>query len=126
MDKFAFWDYISMNQQYLQELGVSSNEIDDVVSTMMISEVHGKLTGAGGGGCVIGFPKDPKELFQESGDSTGDCSFYRELESKGYTVIKDIAKSKEGYKVTIDEENIATQRGSLKKKKKKSLFNFLK
>ena len=63
VDKYSFWDYISMNQQYLQELGVSCPEIDDVVATMMEFEVHGKLTGAGGGGCVIGFPKDPKELF---------------------------------------------------------------
>ena len=63
VDKFAFWDYVSMNQQYLQELGVSSPEIDQVVETMMVNEVHGKLTGAGGGGCVIGFPKDPKDLF---------------------------------------------------------------
>ena len=62
MDKFAFLDYVSMNQQYLQEIGVSSPEIDEVVATMMEHEVHGKLTGAGGGGCVIGFPKDPKAL----------------------------------------------------------------
>ena len=41
---------------------------------MMEFEVHGKLTGAGGGGCVIGFPKDPKELFQECAESEmNDC-----------------------------------------------------
>ena len=62
VDKFAFLDYISMSQQYLQDVGVSSPEIDSVVETMMLHEVHGKLTGAGGGGCVIGFPKDAKSL----------------------------------------------------------------
>lgn len=41
---------------------MSSPEIDAVVETMMLNEVHGKLTGAGGGGCVIGFPKDVKSL----------------------------------------------------------------
>ena len=49
-----------MNQQYLQELGVSSPEIDDIVGSCMEMEIHAKLTGAGGGGCVICFPKDPE------------------------------------------------------------------
>ena len=48
-----------MNQQYLQELGVSSAEIDQIVSLCMEAEIHAKLTGAGAGGCVICFPKDP-------------------------------------------------------------------
>ena len=108
VDKFAFLDYVTQNQQYLQELGVSSPEIDDVISTMMLHEVHGKLTGAGGGGCVIGFPKDPKELFKESNQTeTEDCALYRELESKGFTVLKNIAKSKEGYTIVFDGQAIA-------------------
>lgn len=58
---------------------MSSPQIDDVVATMMEFEVHGKLTGAGGGGCVIGFPKDPKEL---------DYALLTEtLTQKGYTVL---------------------------------------
>ena len=57
---------------------MSCVEIDEVVATMMEFEVHGKLTGAGGGGCVIGFPKDPKELFKECAESEmNDCQFYR-------------------------------------------------
>ena len=46
----------------------------------MESEVHGKLTGAGGGGCVIGFPKDPKTLLAKGVDS----DFYKLFEKKGY------------------------------------------
>lgn len=59
MDKFAILDYVSMNQQYLQELGVSSPEIDDIVAICMENEIHAKLTGAGGGGCVLCLPKEP-------------------------------------------------------------------
>jgi galactokinase len=45
-----------MNQQYLQEFGVSGEKIDEVIEIMMMNNVHGKLTGGGGdGGCVIGF-----------------------------------------------------------------------
>ena len=51
---------------------------------------------------MIGFPKDPKELFKECNNqgensANNDCAMYRELEQKGYTVLKDVAKSKEGY-----------------------------
>ena len=49
IDKYALWDQISMSQQYLQELGVSSTEIDKVVGICMEEEAHAKLTGAGGG-----------------------------------------------------------------------------
>ena len=89
VDKYAFLDYISMSQQYLQDIGVSSAEIDDVVQTMMLREVHGKLTGAGGGGCVIGFPKDPKELDLQA--------LKRDLEQKGFTVLDGLQKSDSGY-----------------------------
>ena len=49
---------------------------------MMQHEVHGKLTGAGGGGCVIGFPKDPKSLDY--------AALTQELTEKGYTVLEGI------------------------------------
>jgi len=76
---------------------VSSAEIDDVVATMMEHEVHGKLTGAGGGGCVIGFPKDPKALLVGG----KDCRFFKLLESKGYTVYSDIQVEETGFRVDI-------------------------
>ena len=53
---------------------------------MMQYEMHGKLTGAGGGGCVIGFPKDPKSLDYPS--------MTYELTQKGFTVLEGIEKAK--------------------------------
>jgi mevalonate kinase len=41
----------------LNELGVSSKEIENVIDVISKYNVIGKLTGAGGGGCVIGFSK---------------------------------------------------------------------
>ena len=61
---------------------------------MMEHEVHGKLTGAGGGGCVIGFPKDPKALDL--------AALTQELTEKGFTVLQDIKKSELGYSCEID------------------------
>ena len=66
---------------------------------MMQSDVHGKLTGAGGGGCVIGFPKDVKELY----DADGKSQMVVDLEQRGYTVMADIKKSKSGYEVQLNE-----------------------
>jgi mevalonate kinase len=51
-----------MNQQYLQELGVSIPLIDDIVETTMQADVYSKITGAGGGGCVLCVPRDPQFL----------------------------------------------------------------
>jgi len=51
-----------MNQQYLQELGVSIPLIDDIVETTMQTDVYSKITGAGGGGCVLCVPRDPHFL----------------------------------------------------------------
>lgn len=70
----------------MQELGVSTNAIDDVVEISMQNEVHSKITGAGGGGCVLCLSKE-KEI---------DQNFVNKLETKGYTVYKAIKMSKSG------------------------------
>ena len=75
---------------------MSSPEIDEIVSTMMQYEMHGKLTGAGGGGCVIGFPKDPKSIDY--------AAMTHELTQKGFTVLQGIEKSEEGYKCELNFE----------------------
>ena len=49
--------------------------------------MHAKLTGAGGGGCVICFPKEP--------DFDG-TKMFADFEKKGYKVYQDIQESKEG------------------------------
>lgn len=56
--------------------------------------MHGKLTGAGGGGCVIGFPKDPRELDL--------AAMTAELSEKGFTVLDGIEKSELGYSCDLE------------------------
>ena len=79
----------------MQDIGVSAPAIDDVVETMMLHEVHGKLTGAGGGGCVIGFPKDIKALDMGA--------LKAQLAEKGYTLLEDVRKGEEGFKCELSE-----------------------
>ena len=82
-----------MSQQYLQELGVSSDEIDDIVATCMEREIHAKLTGAGGGGSVICFPKEPDWNKQE---------VFSVLEGKGYQVFDGIEEGLEGVTISFN------------------------
>ena len=61
---------------------------------MMEHEIHGKLTGAGGGGCVIGFPKDPR--------SVDFAAFKQQIEAQGFTILEGVEKSDLGYQCTFD------------------------
>ncbi|MCS7130537.1 MAG: mevalonate kinase [Archaeoglobaceae archaeon] len=49
-----FGELIHMNQSLLRALGVSSPEIEEIVSKLEKDGFRVKLTGAGGGGCIFG------------------------------------------------------------------------
>ncbi len=52
-DKTAIFDLFRMNQSMLKAIGVSTEKIDEIVSKFEKMGYPSKLTGAGGGGCVI-------------------------------------------------------------------------
>ena len=56
-------------------------------------EVHAKLTGAGDGGCVICFPKDPEFYKSQAKDF-----LFQIFKQRGYTVYDNIHESKDGLK----------------------------
>ena len=57
--------YFEKNQQLLKSLGVSITEIDNIIENLAKNNISAKITGAGGGGCLIAltssFTKD--EIF---------------------------------------------------------------
>lgn len=54
------------NQRLLNEFGLSTEEIDSIINTASACGAYGsKLTGAGGGGCVISLSRNPCELAAE-------------------------------------------------------------
>ncbi|MEM2727100.1 MAG: mevalonate kinase [Archaeoglobaceae archaeon] len=55
-----FEELIYINQSLLRAIGVSSPEIDEIVSKLEKDGFKVKLTGAGGGGCLFGIFKDKK------------------------------------------------------------------
>ncbi|GFO07653.1 mevalonate kinase [Plakobranchus ocellatus] len=46
-------DLMDMNHQFLNLMGVGHSSLDQIVATACDHGFHGKLTGAGGGGCAI-------------------------------------------------------------------------
>jgi len=49
---------VSINQSLLRAIGVSTKEIDLLITTLSEKGITAKITGAGGGGCIIGFGDD--------------------------------------------------------------------
>ena len=67
---------------------------------MMLNEIHGKLTGAGGdGGCVLGFYVGQVDGVQNESVSAAVV----ELENQGYSVYTNIKICEEGLVFKWDE-----------------------
>ncbi len=52
---------MSENHLMLRGLGVSCFELDDLVRAAAPSSLGAKLTGAGGGGCMVALTRNPKQ-----------------------------------------------------------------
>ncbi|MCS7143762.1 MAG: mevalonate kinase [Archaeoglobaceae archaeon] len=55
-----FEELIYINQSLIRAIGVSSAEIDEVISKLEKDGFKVKITGAGGGGCIFGIFRDKK------------------------------------------------------------------
>jgi mevalonate kinase len=57
-----FEKLVNYNQKFLEIIGVSSPEIDEIVYLLIKNGITSKLTGAGGGGFVLAFIKKEKDI----------------------------------------------------------------
>ena len=57
-DAIAFGLKMSENQKYLEEIQVSNDTLRDMISSLKEISLGTKITGAGGGGCIIALVKD--------------------------------------------------------------------
>ena len=51
---------MSENHIILRNLGVSSDELETLISAALPTALGAKLTGAGGGGCMVALTRNPK------------------------------------------------------------------
>lgn len=68
---------MDLNQAILRGIGVSHPKIEEIIAVTERRNLHSKLTGAGGGGCVLTLLQDTEETVLEE--------LIAELESKGFT-----------------------------------------
>ena len=76
---------MSENHLLLRSLGVSSPELEKLVSAAIPTSLGVKLTGAGGGGCMIALTKDPKTT-SEAIELAGGRTLISHIASKGLSV----------------------------------------
>ena len=59
-------EFFQQNQKLLKELGVSINEIDRIIEKLAERNISAKITGAGGGGCLIALTSNfsKNEIFE--------------------------------------------------------------
>ncbi|MAT48476.1 MAG: mevalonate kinase [Euryarchaeota archaeon] len=69
---------MNLNHSHLQNLGVSCKELDELVSAARETSLGAKLTGSGGGGCMIALSMNPKETARDielAGGRSYICKF---------------------------------------------------
>ncbi|HJM44628.1 MAG TPA: mevalonate kinase [Candidatus Poseidoniaceae archaeon] len=88
-DLEALGAVMNLNHSHLQNIGVSCNELDELVSVARETSLGAKLTGAGGGGCMIALTRNPTETARDielAGGRSYICKFGVEgvkIEGKG-------------------------------------------
>ncbi|PNV78221.1 MAG: hypothetical protein C0200_02180, partial [Thermoproteota archaeon] len=80
-------ELMNINHGLLSAMGVSNHVLDDIAWMMRKFGAYGaKLSGAGGGGCVIGLSDDPEMLAKNL--SASYLSFAAKVSLEGAKVIK--------------------------------------
>ena len=73
------------NQLMLSSIGVSSPELDNLIKAASPSSMGAKLTGAGGGGCMVALTKNPKET-SDAIELAGGRTLISRLGSSGLSI----------------------------------------
>ena len=85
-----FNDIISINQNLLDIIQVSTIELDNIVNCLKNVGIAGKITGAGGGGFLLAFvPHDRMGVFQEIIEKNGYYAHKCEIVKRGFEIIED-------------------------------------
>ena len=79
---------MSENHLLLRSLGVSCPELESLISAAAPTSLGVKLTGAGGGGCMIALTEDPKAT-SEAIELAGGRTLISKLGADGMKVDSD-------------------------------------
>jgi mevalonate kinase len=76
---------MSENQLMLKSIGVSSPELEELIKAAMPSSLGAKLTGAGGGGCMVALTRNPV-LTSDAIELAGGRTLISKLGCRGLTI----------------------------------------
>ena len=76
---------MSENQIMLQSLGVSCPELETLIRAASPSSLGAKLTGAGGGGCMVALTRHPKQT-SEAIELAGGRTLISRLGNNGLSI----------------------------------------
>tara|TARA_B100001248_G_scaffold256525_1_gene237681 strand:+ start:187 stop:1350 length:1164 start_codon:yes stop_codon:yes gene_type:complete len=76
---------MSENQLMLKSIGVSSPELEQLIKAASPTSLGAKLTGAGGGGCMVALTRNP-QLTSDAIELAGGRTFITKLGTAGLTV----------------------------------------
>ena len=74
------------NQIMLKSIGVSSPELDALIKAAVPSSLGVKLTGAGGGGCMVALTRNPKKT-SDAIELAGGRTLISKIGSPGMQII---------------------------------------
>jgi mevalonate kinase len=74
------------NQEHLAALGVSSPELDKLISAARPHALGAKLTGAGGGGCMIALTEKPDECAKAI-EAAGGRPYQAKIDPAGVVLV---------------------------------------
>jgi mevalonate kinase len=75
---------INQNQEYLETIGISNNQLKDMVKIGQKSSFGAKITGSGGGGCIFAIANESnlEDTLKEFKDKNYEC-FSAKIDFKG-------------------------------------------
>ena len=75
---------INQNQEYLETIGISNNQLKDMVKIGQKSSFGAKITGSGGGGCIFAIANESnlEDILKEFKDKNYEC-FSAKIDFKG-------------------------------------------
>ena len=76
---------MSENQLMLQSIGVSSPELENLIRAAVPTSLGAKLTGAGGGGCMVALTRNPKAT-SEAIELAGGRTIISSIGAKGLSI----------------------------------------